>query len=118
MGTDTPTTRFEANVKKQKLQPRISARHGCKVSEETNEHIVKLCCKLEPYFGRLVDYKVVLDKAKHGEKVEIVEIVVKAPQHTFTATAEGKNLYKALADSEAKVETLLKKHHDKLVSHH
>ena len=47
MGTDTTTTRFEANVKKQKLQPRISARHGGKVSEETNEHIVKLCCKVE-----------------------------------------------------------------------
>ena len=67
---------------------------------------------------RRVDCEVVLDKAKHGEKVEIVEIVVKVPQHTFNATAEGENLYKALADAEAKVETQLKKHHDKLVSHH
>ena len=97
------------------MQPRISARHGGKVSEETNEHIVKLCGKLEPYFDRIVEYKVVLDTAKPGEKVEIV---VKVPQHTFTATAEGDNLYKALADAEAKVETQLKKHHDKLVSHH
>ena len=77
-----------------------------------------MCGKLEPYFNRIVDYKVVLDKAKNGEKVEIVEIVVKVPQHTFTATAEEENLYKALADSEAKVETQLTKHHDKLVSHH
>ena len=100
------------------MQPRISARHGGKVSEETKEHIVKLCAKLEHYFDRIVDCEVVLDKAKHGEKVEIVEIVVKVPQHTFTATAEGENLYKALADAETKVETQLKKHHDKLVSHH
>ena len=48
----------------------------------------------------------------------IVEIVVKVPQHTFNATAEGENLYKVLADAETKVETQLKKHHDKLVSHH
>ena len=118
MTTDTPTTRFQASGKKQKLQPRISARHGGKVSEETNGHIVKLCGKLEPYFDRIVEYKVVLDTAKPGEKVEIVEIVVKVPQHTFNATAEGENLYKALADAEAKVETQLKKHHDKPVSHH
>ena len=50
--------------------------------------------------------------------MEIFEIVVKVPQHTFNATAEGENLYKALTEAEAKVETQLKKHHDKLVSHH
>ena len=54
-------------------------------------------------------------KEKHGDKVEII---VKVPQHTFTGTAAADNLYKALADAEAKVEAQLKKHHDKLVSHH
>mgnify|MGYP001307514908 CR=1 FL=1 len=47
-----------------------------------------------------------------------VEIIVKVPHHTFAATAEADNLYKALADAEAKVEVQLKKHRDKLMSHH
>ncbi len=34
--------------------------------------------------------EVVLDKAKHGEKVEIVEIVVKVPQHTLPQLPKGK----------------------------
>ena len=97
------------------MQPRISARHGGKVSEETKEHIAKSCTKLEHYFEGLLACEVIVDKEKHGDKVEII---VKVPHHTFAATAEADNLYKALADAEAKVEVQLKKHHDKLMSHH
>ena len=96
------------------MQPRISSRHG-KLTEATKEHITQSCTKLEHYFDRIIDCEVVVDKEKHGDKVEII---VKVPNHTFTASAEADNLYKALADAESKVEVQLKKHHDKLVSHH
>lgn len=96
------------------MQPRISACHT-KITEETKDHIIRSCTKLEHYFDRILDCEVILDKEKHNDKVEII---VKVPQHTFTATAEADNLYKALAEAEAKVESQLKKHHDRLVSHH
>ena len=96
------------------MQPRISARHG-KITEGTKEHIAQSCRKLEHYFDGILDCEVVLDKEKNGDKVEII---VKVPQHTFTASAAAGNLYKALADAESKVEVQLKKHHDKIVSHH
>jgi ribosomal subunit interface protein len=96
------------------MQPRISARHG-KITEGTKEHITQSCRKLEHYFDGILDCEVVLDKEKNGDKVEII---VKVPQHTFTASSSAGNLYKALADAESKVEVQLKKHHDKIVSHH
>ena len=96
------------------MQPRISMRHG-KISEETKEHIASSCNKLENYFDRIVDCEVILDKEKHIDKVEII---VKVPHRTFAATGAADNLYKALAEAESKIESQLKKHHDKLVSHH
>ena len=93
---------------------RISARHG-KITEGTKEHIAQSCRKLEHYFDGIIDCEVVLDKEKNGDKVEII---VKVPQHTFAASASADNLYKALADAESKVRVQLKKHHDKIVSHH
>mgnify|MGYP003388890010 FL=1 len=96
------------------MQPRISARHG-KITEGTKEHIAQSCRRVDHYFDGILDCEVVLDKEKHGDKVEII---VKVPQHTFTASASADNLYKALADAESKVEVQLKKHHDKIVSHH
>ena len=96
------------------MQPRISMRHG-KISEETKEHIANSCDKLENYFDRIVDCEVILDKEKHINKVEII---VKVPNRTFAATGAADNLYKALAGAESKIESQLKKHHDKLVSHH
>jgi len=100
--------------KEQEIQPRIGARHG-KISEGTKEHIAQSCRKLEHYFDGILNCEVVLDKEKYGDKVEII---VKVPQHTFTASASADNLYKALADAESKVEVQLRKHHDKIVSHH
>ena len=96
------------------MQPRISMRHG-KISEETKTHIASSCDKLENYFDRIVDCEVILDKEKHINKVEII---VKVPNRTFAATGAADNLYKALAEAESKIESQLKKHHDKLVSHH
>ena len=86
--------------KEQEIQPRIGARHG-KITEGTKEHIAQSCSKLEHYFDGILNCEVVLDKKKHGDKVEII---VKLPQHTFTALASAGNLYKELADAESKVE--------------
>ena len=96
------------------MQPRISARHG-KITEVTKEHIIESCSKLDQYFDGIIDCEVVADKEKRGDKVEII---VTVPQHTFTATGKGDNLYIALAEAESKVEAQLKKHHDKIFSHH
>ena len=96
------------------MQPRISMRHG-KISEETKTHIASSCTKLEHYFDRIVDCEVILDKEKHINKVEII---VKVPHRRFAATGAADNLYKALAEAESKIESQLKKYHDKLVSHH
>ena len=76
--------------KEQEIQPRIGARHG-KITEGTKEHITQSCRKLEQYFDGILNCEVVLDKKKHGDKVEII---VKLPQHTFTASASADNLYK------------------------
>ena len=64
---------------------------------------------------RIMDCEVVLDKTKRGDKVEII---VKVPQSIFASSVTGENLYKALAGAENKIQTQLKKHYDKLVSHH
>ena len=100
--------------KEQGTQPIISTRHG-KITEVTKEHIIGFCSKLDQYFDGIIDCEVVADKEKRGNKVEIV---ITVPQHTFTATGKGDNLYIALAEAESKVEAQLKKHHDKILSHH
>ena len=96
------------------MKPRISSRHGT-ISQKTKEHIDKSCTKLEYYSDRIMDCEVVLDKTKRGDKVEII---VKVPQSIFASSVTGENLYKALAGAENKIQTQLKKHYDKLVSHH
>lgn len=96
------------------MQPRISMRHG-KLSEATKAHIASSCTKFEHYFDRIVDCEVVLDRERYGYKVEII---VKVPHRTFAATGTADNLYKALDEAESKIESQLKKHHSKLVSHH
>ncbi len=96
------------------MQPRISVRHE-KISEGTKEHIVQSCAKLEKYCDRIVDCEVIIDKDKAGYKTEFI---VKVPQQTLTATATSDNLYKAVAEAEGKLETQIKKYHDKQIAHH
>mgnify|MGYP002635564749 CR=1 FL=1 len=95
------------------MEPRISVRHET-VSEGTKEHIAESCSKLEKFYGGIIDCEVIIDKNKQGF---MAEFIVKVPQQTLTAKGEGENLYKAVADAESKVETQLKKYHDKQVAH-
>ena len=76
--------------------------------------IEKACDKLDQYFDRIVDCEVVLDQEKKGH---VVEFVVKVPHQTLTASALNDNLYKAVDEVQGKIETQLKKYHDKLVAH-
>lgn len=53
-------------------------------------------------------------KKKKGTQVEIV---LKVPQQTLTACCLEENLYKAVDAAKERIETQLKKYHDKNVAH-
>lgn len=96
------------------MQPRISVRNT-KVSDETKEHINKACAKLQHFYDRIVDCEVLVDKQKSGVEVEMI---VKVPNQRLAASHTDENLYKALSAAQDRLETQLKKYHDKRVEHH
>ena len=95
------------------LTPTISVRHD-KVSDATREYIEKACEKFGQYYDRIVECEVVVEKQKKGTQVEIV---LKVPQQTLTASCVEENLYKAVDAAKERIETQLKKYHDKNVVH-
>lgn len=95
------------------MQPRISVRNA-KVSEKTKEHINKVCAKLLQFYDRIVDCEVVVEKQKVGTGIEMI---VKVPHQTLTASCCSDNLYKALSEARERLEVQLKKYHDKLGMH-
>jgi len=97
------------------MQPRISVRNA-KVSEDTKEHINRVCAKFQHFYDRIVDCEVVVSKEK-GKLGTTVEFIVKVPHQTLTASSTGDNLYKALSEAQNRLEGQLKKYHDKQVAH-
>ena len=95
---------------------RISAKNS-KLSDTSKDHIEKVCEKLRQFYDRIIDCEVVIERLKkHGNGVEII---VKVPQQTFVGSAESSedNLFKAVDDARDKVETQLKRYHDKQIEH-
>ena len=95
------------------MQARISVRNA-KVSEETKEHINKVCDKLTHFCDDIVDCEVIVDRTKAGTSAEFI---VKVPHQTLTASSCGENLFQALSEARDRVEIQLKKYHDKTVAH-
>ena len=95
------------------MELRISVRSG-KVSDQTKEHIESACAKLHRFYDRIIDCEVVVETEKAGKTVEFI---VKVPQHTLTASYTDENLYRAIDETQSRVEAQLKKHHDKQVAH-
>ena len=91
------------------MDPRISVRSG-KVSDDTKDHIRRVCTKLDKFFDRIIDCEVVVGQNKQGTEVEFV---VKVPNQTLTATSVAENLYKAVDEVERRIEAQLRKYHDK-----
>ena len=96
------------------MQPRISVRGNTRITDETKEHINKVCNKLQQFYDHIVDCEVVVDKSKVGISVELV---VKVPHQTLAASSCDENLYKALSEAEDRLEIQLKKYHGKQVAH-
>ena len=95
---------------------RISAKNS-QLSDTSKEHIEKVCEKPRQFYDRILDCEVVIERMKkHGNGVEII---VKVPQQTFVGSAESSedNLFKAIDEAKDKVETQLKRYHDKQVQH-
>ena len=95
------------------MTPTISVRRD-KVSDETREYIEKACEKFSQFYDRIVDCEVVVEKQKKGTQVEMV---VKVPQQTLTASCIEENLYKAVDTAKERMEAQLRKYHDKIVAH-
>lgn len=95
------------------MKPRISVRNT-RISDDTKERIEKACAKLDRFFSRIRDCEVVLDKQKQSSHVEII---VKVPHQTIAASCSDENLYKAIDTARERLETQLKKYHDKMVAH-
>lgn len=95
------------------MLPRISARHA-KISPETKEHIEGICEKLGQFCDEIIDCEVMIEKSKAGTGVELV---LKVPQHTLTASACDENLFKALSEARERMEVQLKKYHDRILVH-
>ena len=96
---------------------RIDAK-STRLSESTKEHIEGVCAKFNQFFDRIVDTEVILDtqqKHKHGTAVEII---VRVPNQRIVGKGEtsDSNLFKAVDDAAHRVESHLKKYHDKLVA--
>lgn len=95
------------------MQPRISVRNA-KVSDGTKEHINKACAKLLQLYDRIIDCEVVVDRNKVGTGVELI---VKVPHQTLAASCCDDNLYKALSEAQGRLESQLRKYHDRLIEH-
>lgn len=95
------------------MKPRISARNS-RISDDTKKRIEKACAKLDKFYSRIRDCEVVLEKQKQSTQVEII---VKVPQQTIAASCSDENLYKAIDTAKERLETQLKKYHDKMVAH-
>ena len=98
------------------MSVRISAKNS-KLSDTSKEHIEKVCNKLSQFYDRIIDCEVVIERLKkHGHGVEII---VKVSQQTFVGSAEtlDDSLFKAVDEARDKVETQLKRYHDKQVEH-
>ena len=94
------------------MKPRISARNT-RISDDAKQRIEKACAKLDRFFSRIRDCEVVLDKQRQSTQVEII---VKVPHQTIAASCSDENLYKAIDIAKERVETQLKKYHDKMVA--
>ena len=94
------------------MKPRISVRNT-RISDDTKKRIEKACAKLDKFYSRIRDCEVVLEKQK---QVTHVEIIVKVPQQTIAASCSDENLYKAIDTAKERLETQLKKYHDKMVA--
>lgn len=97
---------------------RIDAK-GSKISDATKDHIEECCSKLNQFFDRIIDIEVVIDTQEKHKYATTVEIIAKVPNQRLTGTGETKddNLFKAIDGAVSKVETQLKKYHDKLIDH-
>ena len=95
---------------------RITAKNT-KVSERAKEHIEEACARLLKFYDRIIDCEVVVEKC--GHRATAVEFKVKVPHQTLvgTATSEGDNLYKSIDEAGEKVESQVRKLHDKLAEH-
>jgi len=97
------------------MQVQVSVRNT-RISDETREHVHKVCSKFEHLCEHIVDCEVIIE----GNRERIgfgVDIVVKVPGQVLAATACDESLYKALSEAEGKMEEQLRRHHDKLVAH-
>ena len=97
---------------------RINAKND-KLSETTKEHIEKACEKFGHFFDRIIDTEVILDTQDKHKHSTTVEIIVKVPNQRIVGKGEtiDNNLFKAVDDAVQRVESQLKKYHDKLVTH-
>ena len=96
---------------------RIDAK-STRLSESTKEHIEGVCAKFDQFFDRIVDTEVILDTQEKHRHATTVEIIVKVPNQRIVGKGETSdhNLFKAVDDAAHRVESQLKKYHDKLVA--
>lgn len=96
---------------------RIDAK-STRLSESTKEHIEGVCAKFDQFFDRIVDTEVILDTQEKHRHATTVEIIVKVPNQRIVGKGEtsDNNLFKAVDDAAHRVESQLKKYHDKLVA--
>lgn len=97
------------------MQVNISARHG-HLSPGTQEKISEKVERLSKFHDRVTSIKVTVD-LEHRENPS-VEVLVKV-EHSdeFVSNESGPNALTALDSALHKVETQLKKHHDKQTGH-
>jgi ribosomal subunit interface protein len=97
---------------------RIDAK-STKLSESTKDHIEDACSKFTQFFERIIDIEVTLDTQEKHKHATSVEIIVKVPSQRIVGKGESteNNLFKAIDDAAHRVETQLKRYHDKLVEH-
>lgn len=95
---------------------RIDAKND-KLSDTTKAHVERACEKFGQFYDRIIDTDVIIDTSDKHKHADTVEIIVKVPNQVIVGrgeTTDG-NLFKAIDEAAARVETQLRRYHDKLV---
>ncbi len=94
------------------MQISITARHF-DLTDSVKDYLESACEHFSHYFEKIIDVKATLDYNKSKAEDLSVSISVHCSGNDFRAEAENKDLFKAIDECSHKIETQLKKDHEK-----
>lgn len=94
----------------------LTARHF-KAHDSIKEFAEGEMHKLTKFFDGIISTEVILSYEKPTNSIKIAEIIVRAKNHTFTATESSEDFHKSIELAIIKVQSQIKKFKDKITDH-